>query len=97
MVWIVRTGRLLASLEWETRLQPTLRMPRPPNLPLLLSKDGALLEAPTDFLHEHALSRGCTDDTLRTYTEVLFEWFETLEQNGIDWTSADALDLIAYR
>ena len=34
---------------------------------------------------------------LRTYAEILYDWFETLEQNGIVWSEADAADLVAYR
>jgi len=49
------------------------------------------------FLHEHFVQRAHTSDTLRTYAEVLYDWFETLEQNAIEWTDADATDLIAYR
>jgi integrase/recombinase XerD len=34
---------------------------------------------------------------LRTYTEIHYDWFDTLEQSGILWNEVDAADLIAYR
>ena len=43
------------------------------------------------------MQRAHTADTLRTYAEVLYDWFETLEQNAIRWNDADAVDLVAYR
>ena len=49
------------------------------------------------FLHEHFVQRAHTADTLRTYAEILYDWFETLEQNAIVWSDADAVDLVAYR
>ena len=56
-----------------------------------------LIEPAVAFLHEHAVQRAHTADTLRTYAEILYDWFETLEQNRIAWSEADAADLIAYR
>ena len=52
---------------------------------------------PVAFLHEHAIQRAHTADTLRTYTEILYDWFDTLEQNDIPWHKADVVDLVAYR
>jgi site-specific recombinase XerD len=56
-----------------------------------------LIEPAVAFLHEHSIQRAHTDDTLRTYAEILYDWFETLEQNDIPWESANAVDLVAYR
>jgi site-specific recombinase XerD len=56
-----------------------------------------LLEVAVTFLHEHAIHRAHTSDTVRTYMEILYDWFDTLEQSGIVWNEADAIDLIAYR
>jgi integrase/recombinase XerD len=75
----------------------TLREPRPVGFPLLFSSDMQLLEAAVAFLHEHAIHRAHTTDTVRTYMEILYDWFDTLEQSGIVWSEADAVDLIAYR
>lgn len=74
-----------------------LREPRPIGFPLLFTSEFALIEPAIAFLHEHAVERAHTADTVRTYAEILYDWFETLEQNGIDWADADAADLIAYR
>ena len=56
-----------------------------------------LIEPAVAFLHEHSVQRAHTADTLRTYAEILYDWFETLEQNDIPWDTADAVDLVAYR
>ncbi len=74
-----------------------LREPRPAGFPLLLSAQWQLIEPATAFLHEHLVQRAHTADTVRTYTEILYDWFETLEQNGIRWDDAAAVDLVAYR
>jgi hypothetical protein len=29
--------------------------------------------------------------------ELLYDWFDALEQSSVDWRTADAADLIAYR
>src|SRR5712691_11829668 len=74
-----------------------LREPRPVGFPLLFSADLEVIEPAVAFLHEHAVQRAHTADTLRTYAEILYDWFETLEQNAIRWNDADAVDLVAYR
>jgi len=75
----------------------TLRAPRPAGFPLLFTAEFALIEPTVAFLHEHAVERAHTCDTVRTYAEVLYDWFDTLEQNGIAWEDADAVDLVRYR
>jgi len=75
----------------------TVREPRPSGFPLLFTRQWQLIEPAVAFLHEHSVQRAHTDDTLRTYAEILYDWFETLEQNDIAWDSADAVDLVAYR
>jgi site-specific recombinase XerD len=74
-----------------------LREPRPERFPVLFTDELHLLEAPHLFLHEHAVERAHTIDTLRTYAEILYDWFDTLEQNRIVWSDAGAADLVAYR
>jgi integrase/recombinase XerD len=74
-----------------------LREPRPVGFPLLFTRDMQLIESALAFLHEHAVQRAHTSDTLRTYSEILYDWFETLERNGVAWSDADAADLVAYR
>jgi integrase len=56
-----------------------------------------LFEAALAYLHEHGVQRAHSGETLRTYAEILLDWFDTLEQSEIDWQEADAADLIAYR
>ncbi|MGO8856904.1 MAG: tyrosine-type recombinase/integrase [Steroidobacteraceae bacterium] len=75
----------------------TLREPRPVGFPLLFSGDMQIIEAAVAYLHEHSVQRAHTADTLRTYAEILHDWFDTLEQNGIIWSDADGADLVAYR
>lgn len=106
MVEIIRKGELPqpgdvpeALREAATAaLKMTLREPRPVGFPLLFfSSDMRLIEPAVAFLHEHAIQRAHTADTIRTYTEILYDWFDTLEQSGILWADADAVDLVAYR
>jgi len=74
-----------------------LQEPRPEGFPLLFTSTMRLLEPAVGFLHEHAVLRACTPDTLRTYTETLVNWFDFLEGRGIDWCEADVSDLVSYR
>lgn len=75
----------------------TLSEPRPCGFPLMFDASLELIEPALAFLHEHAVQRAHTTDTVRTYSEILYDWFETLEQNRIAWRDAAAADLIAYR
>jgi site-specific recombinase XerD len=105
MVQIIRKATLPSPAEVPEPLRSAaadaatipLREPRPVGFPLLFSADLELIEPAVAFLHEHAVQRAHTADTLRTYAEILYDWFETLEQNGIAWIDADAADLVAYR
>jgi site-specific recombinase XerD len=105
MVQIIRKSTLPDALEVAEQLReaavlaPTivLREPRPAGFPLLFTAELDLIEPAVAFLHEHFVQRAHTVDTLRTYTEILYDWFETLEQNGTAWNEASASDLIAYR
>lgn len=74
-----------------------LREPRPTGFPLLFSSELRLIEPVVAFLHEHSVQRAHTAETVRTYAEILYDWFETLEQNHVNWEDADAVDLVAYR
>jgi len=81
----------------EEALSLTLRQPRPEGFPLLFTSKMELMEAAVGFLHEHAVLRACTPDTVRTYTEILLDWFDSLETHGIAWSDADVSDLVSYR
>jgi len=105
MVEIIRKGALPSPGEVPealreaatTALNMTLREPRPVGFSLLFSSDMRLIEPAVAFLHEHTIQRAHTADTVRTYTEILYDWFDALEQSGIVWSDADAIDLVAYR
>jgi len=105
MVQIIRKAQLPNPPEVIEHLRPAatqahsfmLREPRPAGFPLLFTAQWQLIEPAVDFLHEHFVQRAHTADTLRTYAEILYDWFETLEENGIGWNGADAVDLVAYR
>ena len=105
MVQVIRKASLPKPSEVIERLAPAaaqahaiaLREPRPAGFPLLFTGQWELIEPAVAFLHEHFVQRAHTADTLRTYAEVLYDWFETLEQNAIAWVDADAVDLVAYR
>lgn len=64
---------------------------------MFFSSDFELIEPAVAYLHEHAIQRAHTRDTLNTYTELLYDWFEALERRNTAWRSADAVDLVAYR
>jgi site-specific recombinase XerD len=74
-----------------------LREGRPAGFPLLFSADLKLIEPAVAFLHEHAVQRAHTADTVRTYSEILYDWFDALEQSDVLWSEVDTADLIAYR
>ncbi|BCF95201.1 tyrosine-type recombinase/integrase [Paraburkholderia largidicola] len=105
MVRIIRKAALPTPSEVIDRLRPaatqaltmTLREPRPEGFPLLFTAQGLLIEPAVAFLHDHSVRQAHTADTLRTYAEILYDWFETLEQNNIPWDDADVADLVAYR
>ena len=93
------TGPTRRIPPWPSGSYTTARdtIPRPAGFPLLFTADCRLIEPAVAFLHEHFIQRAHTADTLRTYAEILYDWFETLEQNAIPWRDADAVDLVAYR
>jgi hypothetical protein len=105
MVQIVRKAALPDPSDVIERMVPAatqahtipLREPRPAGFPLLFTGQWQLIEPAVAFLHEHFVQRAHTADTLRTYMEILYDWFETLEQNSVPWDDADAVDLVAYR
>jgi len=105
VVEIIRKGTLPAPSEVPAALRQAaaeaqrmaLREPRPAGFPLLFCSDMRLIEPAIAFLHEHAFQHAYTTETLRTYAEILYDWFDSLEQSGVVWSDVDASDLIAYR
>jgi len=53
--------------EAEEALSLTLRQPRPERFPLIFTSKMELMEAAVGFVHEHAVLRACTPDTVQTY------------------------------
>lgn len=105
MVHMVPKAVLPSPSSVLTRLKPAatmascvaLREPRPAGFPLLFTDSWQLIEPAVAFLHEHFVQRAHSIDTLRTYAEILSDWFSAIERNGVRWDEADAVDLVAYR
>lgn len=85
MVTIIRAGTGGASI--------------PLGFPILFDTKMAIIEPAFAYLLEHAQAHGRpqASETVRTYGEHLYEWFDALEQSGIDWDAADEPVLAAYR
>jgi site-specific recombinase XerD len=69
------------------------------SFPILVSDEMEILEWPLLYLLHIGTIRGRSRswDTIRTYAEHLVDFFDTLEQNGVDWRHA-TLDIVAaYR
>src|SRR5258708_17434390 len=43
------------------------------------------------------ICRSRAGETVRTYAEHLHDWFDALEQSGLDWRMADETTVAAYR
>jgi len=105
MVTVVRKSALPTAAEVPERLREaantaasiSLREPRSAGFPIFFTDSMELIEPVVAFLHEHAVQRAHTGDTVRTYAEILFDWFDTLEQSSIAWDEADGADVVAYR
>ena len=71
----------------------------PAGFPILLSDGMAIIEPAFAFLIELATvpGRSHSPETLRTYTEHLHDWFDSLEPSALDWRDADEETIAAYR
>lgn len=83
MVTMIRAGAGEASI--------------PAGFPILLTRDMAIIEPAFAWLMEQASIRGRSGETLRTYGEHLYDWFDTLEQSSIAWDDVGEPVLAAYR
>ena len=71
----------------------------PAGFPILFDADMAIIEPAFVWLMEHAElnGRAQASETVRTYGEHLHDWFDSLEQSGIEWREADERVIAAYR
>lgn len=71
----------------------------PAGFPILFDANMAIIEPAFAWLLEHASSRGrrCAPDTVRTYAEHIYDWFDTLEQSELDWRVIDEGVIGSYR
>lgn len=71
----------------------------PAGFPILLDAGMAIIESVFGYLVEHAtvLGRSRAAETVRTYAEHLYDWFDALEQSGLDWRAAEEAMIAAYR
>lgn len=65
--------------------------------PILLNDRMQIIEPAFGFLLDQADLGARSIETLRTYGEHLYDWFDTLEQSGIDWRAADERTIAVYR
>lgn len=70
-----------------------------PGVPMLLDADMRLIEPACAWLLHITLVRGRTRSvqTWRTYAEVLYDWWQTLDANGWAWDRAGLHEVAAYR
>jgi site-specific recombinase XerD len=71
--------------------------PIPPNFPLLLSNQMQIIEPAFAYLMNQAELRAHSPETIRTYGEHLYDWFDTLEQSDLSWNRVDEGTILAYR
>ena len=82
MVTVVRKSALPMPAEVPERLRDaalaaasiSLREPRLQGFPVFFTDSMEIIEPVVAFLHEHAIQRAHTNDTVRTYAEILFDW-----------------------
>jgi len=69
----------------------------PTNFPILLSNEMRIIEPAFAYLLEQAQLHAHSAETVRTYGEQLYDWFDSLEQSGLDWRGVDEATIAAYR
>lgn len=71
----------------------------PPDFPVLVSESMSIVEPVFAWLIELATVPGRSHavDTIRTYCEHLYDWFDTLEQSNIDWVAVGEKEVAAWR
>lgn len=73
--------------------------PVPTGFPILVNEAMQIIEPAFAYLLDVATisGRSTSDKTVRTYSEHLLDWFDTLEQMGISWNKVTRVTLAAYR
>ncbi|MDZ4070156.1 MULTISPECIES: tyrosine-type recombinase/integrase [Xanthobacteraceae] len=71
----------------------------PNGFPILLDARMSIVEPAFSYLLELSTipGRSHATETLRTYSEHLHDWFDTLEQSELDWRLANEGTIAAYR
>jgi len=71
----------------------------PAGFPILLSERMAIVEPAFAWLMELATipGRSHAAETIRTYCEHLHDWFDSLEQSGLDWRAVSEAEIAAWR
>jgi site-specific recombinase XerD len=87
--------KLMVMVIPATKGQPGI----PAGFPILMSGRMEIIEAAFAYLLELATipGRSHSPDTVRTYAEHLYDWFDSLEQSDLDWRLADEEMIAAYR
>lgn len=69
----------------------------PTNFPILLTDEMRIVEPAFAYLLDQAELHAHSAETVRTYGEHLYDWFDSLEQSGLDWCGVDEATIAAYR
>ncbi len=69
----------------------------PTNFPILLTDEMRIVEPAFAYLLDQAELHAHSAETVRTYGEHLYDWFDSLEQSGLDWRGVDEATIAAYR
>jgi site-specific recombinase XerD len=71
----------------------------PAGFPILVSERMAIIEPAFAWLMELATipGRSHATETVRTYGEHLHDWFDSLEQSGLDWRGVSEAEIAAWR
>lgn len=71
----------------------------PAGFPILFDAEMAIIEPAFAWLLDYATLQGrsSVSDTVRTYAEHIYDWFDTLEQSGFDWRTVDEGVIAEYR
>ena len=71
----------------------------PAGFPILVSERMAIVEPAFAWLMELATipGRSHAAETVRTYGEHLHDWFDSLEQSGLDWRAVSEAEIAAWR